>query len=48
MGNGRTQGKANPKLVNEVLRAGTLASILGDVARHVEMSRDELLKRLFG
>ncbi len=33
---------------HRVLRAGILASILGDVARHVEMSRDELLKRLFG
>ncbi len=33
---------------HKVLRAGTLASILGDVARHAEMSRDELLKRLFG
>ncbi len=33
---------------HKALRAGTLASILGDVARHAEMSRDELLKRLFG
>jgi predicted RNA binding protein YcfA (HicA-like mRNA interferase family) len=33
---------------HRALRAGTLASILGDVARHFEMGRDELLKRLFG
>ncbi len=33
---------------DKVLRAGTLASILADVARHFGMRRDELLKRLFG
>lgn len=33
---------------HKVLRAGTLASILADVARHFGMRRDELLKRLFG
>ena len=33
---------------HKVLRAGTLASILADVARHFGMRRDVLLKRLFG
>jgi predicted RNA binding protein YcfA (HicA-like mRNA interferase family) len=30
------------------LRIGTLANILRDVAEQVEMSRDELLEKLFG
>ena len=30
------------------LRVGTLAIILGEAARHFEMTRDELLVRLFG
>lgn len=30
------------------LRIGTLAGILGDVAAHFELTRDELVKRLFG
>lgn len=30
------------------LRVGTLAAILADVAAHFELSRDELLDRLFG
>jgi predicted RNA binding protein YcfA (HicA-like mRNA interferase family) len=30
------------------LRVGTLAGILGDVAGHFEMTRDEVVKRLFG
>jgi len=30
------------------LRAGTLSSILHDVAAHLRVSRDELLDRLFG
>ena len=30
------------------IRVGTLASILGDVADHFGISRDELLERLFG
>jgi hypothetical protein len=29
------------------LRIGTLAGILGDVAAHFELTRDELVKRLF-
>jgi predicted RNA binding protein YcfA (HicA-like mRNA interferase family) len=29
------------------LRVGTLASVLADVAQHLELDRDELLKRLF-
>lgn len=34
--------------VHDPLRVGTLAAILADVADHQEMSRDELLDRLFG
>lgn len=30
------------------LRVGTLAGILGDVAVHFELTRDEVAKRLFG
>lgn len=30
------------------LRVGTLATILAEVAGHLEVSRDELLRRLFG
>ncbi len=30
------------------LRVGTLAAILSDVARHVGLTRDELVERLFG
>lgn len=30
------------------LRAGTLAAILAEVSEHFGMSRDELLKELFG
>jgi predicted RNA binding protein YcfA (HicA-like mRNA interferase family) len=33
---------------SDPLRVGTLAAILRDVAAHFEISRDELLKRLFG
>jgi predicted RNA binding protein YcfA (HicA-like mRNA interferase family) len=29
------------------LRVGTLAAILGDVAQHFELSREQLLERLF-
>jgi len=32
---------------HDALRIGTLAGILGDVASHIEISRDELLRRLF-
>jgi predicted RNA binding protein YcfA (HicA-like mRNA interferase family) len=42
--NGRhdvTVPRSNP------LRVGTLAAILRDVAAHFDLSRDELLKRLF-
>jgi hypothetical protein len=30
------------------LRVGTLAGILGDVAKHLNLRRDELARRLFG
>jgi predicted RNA binding protein YcfA (HicA-like mRNA interferase family) len=30
------------------LRVGTLAGILSDVAEHFQLSRDEILNRLFG
>jgi predicted RNA binding protein YcfA (HicA-like mRNA interferase family) len=34
--------------LHDALRVGTLAAILADVAAHLEISRDELLERLFG
>lgn len=34
--------------LHDPLRVGTLAAILSDVADHQEMSRDDLLHRLFG
>lgn len=34
--------------LHDPLRVGTLAAILADVAAHQEISRDELLDRLFG
>jgi predicted RNA binding protein YcfA (HicA-like mRNA interferase family) len=33
---------------HDPLRVGTLAGILCDVAAHFEISRDELIQRLFG
>ena len=33
---------------HDALRIGTLAGILGDVASHLNVTRDELAKRLFG
>jgi predicted RNA binding protein YcfA (HicA-like mRNA interferase family) len=33
---------------HDPIKLGTLAGILGDVARHFEINRDELLQRLFG
>jgi len=33
---------------HDPLRLGTMASILAEVARHFEMSRDEVVARLFG
>lgn len=30
------------------LRVGTLASVLGDVARHFDLTREELVEQLFG
>jgi predicted RNA binding protein YcfA (HicA-like mRNA interferase family) len=30
------------------LRIGTLSAILGDVATHFKISRDEIIQRLFG
>ena len=33
---------------HDPLRVGTLAAILRDVAAHFEISRDELVNRLFG
>ncbi len=32
---------------HDPVKVGTLSGILGDVARHFEMSRDELIERLF-
>jgi len=32
---------------HDPLKVGTLAGILGEVAAHVEISRDELIQRLF-
>ena len=33
---------------HDALRVGTLASILGEIANHFELDRDEILKTLFG
>jgi len=33
---------------HEFLRIGTLSSILADVAEHLDLPREELIKRLFG
>ena len=33
---------------HKALRAGTLAAILGEVAEHFGVTRDELSRRLFG
>ena len=33
---------------HDPLKLGTLAAILADVAMHLEIDRDELLRRLFG
>jgi predicted RNA binding protein YcfA (HicA-like mRNA interferase family) len=33
---------------HDPLKVGTLAGILNDVAAHLEISRDELIHRLFG
>jgi hypothetical protein len=33
---------------HDSLRIGTLASILGDVAAHLNITRDDLASRLFG
>ena len=33
---------------HETLRVGTLAGILKDVSEHFQISRDELIERLFG
>jgi len=33
---------------HDPLKVGTLAAILGDVAEHLQIERDELLRRLFG
>ncbi len=32
---------------HDPLKVGTLAAILGDVAQHLKIDRDELLRRLF-
>jgi predicted RNA binding protein YcfA (HicA-like mRNA interferase family) len=32
---------------HDQLRVGTLASVLAEVARHLDLERDELLRRLF-
>jgi predicted RNA binding protein YcfA (HicA-like mRNA interferase family) len=33
---------------HDSLKVGTLSAILGDVADHLKIDREELLKRLFG
>jgi predicted RNA binding protein YcfA (HicA-like mRNA interferase family) len=33
---------------HDSLKLGTLAGILGDVAAHFQISRDELIRRVFG
>jgi predicted RNA binding protein YcfA (HicA-like mRNA interferase family) len=33
---------------HDPIKVGTLSGILGDVAGHFEISRDELVQRLFG
>jgi len=33
---------------HDPIKVGTISGILGDVARHFEISRDELIERLFG
>jgi predicted RNA binding protein YcfA (HicA-like mRNA interferase family) len=33
---------------HDALRVGTLAAILADVAAHFDLTRDQLLQRLFG
>ena len=33
---------------HDPIRVGTLSGILGDVASHFEISRDDLVRRLFG
>jgi predicted RNA binding protein YcfA (HicA-like mRNA interferase family) len=33
---------------HDSLRAGTLSAILGDVADHFELTRDEVIERVFG
>jgi hypothetical protein len=30
------------------LRVGTLAGLLGDIAQHFDLAREELVQRLFG
>jgi hypothetical protein len=37
----------SPFPITTPLKVGTLAGILGDVAAHFEISRDELIQRLF-
>jgi len=34
--------------LHSALRLGTLAGILGDVAEHLGLTRDEVAERLFG
>jgi predicted RNA binding protein YcfA (HicA-like mRNA interferase family) len=34
--------------LHDALRVGTLAGILGDVAEHLRITREELAARLFG
>jgi predicted RNA binding protein YcfA (HicA-like mRNA interferase family) len=33
---------------HDPLKVGTLSGILGDVANHLKLSREELLRKLFG
>jgi predicted RNA binding protein YcfA (HicA-like mRNA interferase family) len=34
--------------VHDALKVGTVAGILSDVAAHLKISRDDLMKKLFG
>lgn len=34
--------------LHDALRVGTLAGIIGDVAAHLDLTREEVLQKLFG
>jgi len=44
-----TQGEHHVTVPDhDALRVGTLSGVLGDVAAHFNLTREELVKRLFG